>query len=361
VAVIILIAALANGCRHEREEPPQVTASDEGVRDPTGWLKAQGLYLGTSSETDARVQKVFPKGVASEDAREAIGIAPPPPDDRAPDPTCDVVIAIEVPTAIDLATVRKAVNPRPKGNQSFVKALTTAGKWEYVDDRTATGPYNHVAVTVSFVDIDAPVSAAALDREIEWARTALGSLGKGAPTVSMSRAQAVAKASAVFKLKQTLTDDALDAGLMIVAPKGKKFRGRLIWDVVYSAGFRWGDGDYFHWVPSADTDVSQGIGMGTSTGSTYFMPEWVAKDDGSADVDDLEMSFNVARAWQPEAMFDVMVRASHYMARRLGGTVLSKDGAPFDEASARARVQSIVTAMSAAGLTPGSGLALRVF
>jgi hypothetical protein len=73
-------------------------------------------------------------------------------------------------------------------------------------------------------------------------------------------------------------------------------------------------GDYFHWVPSADTDVSQGIGMGTSTGSTYFMPECVAKDDGSADVDDLERSFNVARTRQPEAMFDVMVRASHYTA-----------------------------------------------
>lgn len=360
--MLVLIAAFASGCRHERKEPKPVTASDEGARDPGGLLKAQGLYLGTASETDARVQKVFPKGVASEDARASIGTAPSPPDDGpAPDPGSDVVVAIEVPDGVELATVRKALSPRPKGNQSFVKALTTTGKWEYVDDRTATGPYKRVAITVSFVDSDAPVPAADLDREIEWARTALASLGKIAPTVSMTRAEAVAKASAVFKLKQTLTDDALDVGLVIAAPKDKKFPGRLVWDVVYSAGFRWGDGDYFHWVPSPDTDVSQGIGMGTSTGSTYFMPEWVAKDDGSADVDDLEMSFNVARAWQPEAMFDVMVRASHYMAKRLGGTVVTQDGAPFDEASARTRVQSIAKTMSAAGLTPGSGLALRVF
>jgi hypothetical protein len=339
-----------------------VTAKDEGARDPGGLLKAQGLYIGTATETDARVQKVFPNGVASEDARASIGTAPPPPaDDPAPDPSSDVVVAIDVPNAVDLATVRKVVNPRPKGNQSFVKALTTTGKWEYVDDRAATGPYNRVAITVSFVDIDAPVPAADLDREIEWARTALSSLGKGAPTVSMTRADALAKASAAFKLKQKLTDEALDLGLVIVAPKGKKFPGRLVWDVAYSAGFRWGDGDYFHWVPSADTDVSQGIGMGTSTGSTYFMPEWVAKDDGSADVDDLEMSFNVARTWQPEAMFDVMVRAAHYTAKRLGGTVVDHDGASFDEVSARAHVQSIAKAMSAAGLTPGSGLALRVF
>jgi hypothetical protein len=339
-----------------------VTANDEGARDPDRLLSAQGLYIATASETDARVQKVFPKGVASEDARASIGTAPPPPaDDPAPDPSSDVVVAIDVPNTVDLATVRRAVDSRPKGSQSFVKALTTRGTWEYVDDRAATGPYNRVAITISFVDIDAPVPAADLDREIEWARTALSSLGKGAPAASMTRADAVAKASAAFKLKQTLTDEALDIGLVIVAPKGTKFPGRLVWDVAYSAGFRWGDGDYFHWVPSADTDVSQGIGMGTSTGSTYFMPEWVAKDDGSADVDDLEMSFNVARTWQPEAMFDVMVRASHYMAKRLGGTVVSDDGAPFDEARARAHVQSIVKAMSATGLTPGSGLALRVF
>lgn len=321
----------------------------------------RSVLVVTASETNARVQKAFPTGVATEDARASIGSAPPPPDDPAPDPGSDVVVAIELPNAVDLAAVRNAVNPRPKGNRSFVKAQTTSGTWEYVDARTATGPYNRVAVTASFVGLDAPVPAADLDREIEWARTALSTLGNAAPTVSMTVADAIAKASAVLELRQTLADDGLEVGLGIAAPKGTKFPGRLVWDVVYSAGFRWGDGDYFHWVPSADTDVSQGIGMGTSTGRTYFLPEWVAKDDGSADVDDLVLSFNVARAWQPEAMFDVMVRAARYMATRLGGTVVSRDGAPFDEASARARVRSIVNAMSATGLTPGSGLALRVF
>src|SRR5690242_21528390 len=30
--------------------------------------------------------------------------------------------------------------------------------------------------------------------------------------------------------------------------------------------FTWGDGDYFHWVPSADTDDSQGIELGATSG-----------------------------------------------------------------------------------------------
>ncbi len=88
----------------------------------------------------------------------------------------------------------------------------------------------------------------------------------------MSSAQALARATAAFELKQTLTEEALDVGVVIAAPTGKKFAGRLVWEVVYSAGFHWGDGDYFHWVPSADTDVSQGIGMGTSTGDGDITP-----------------------------------------------------------------------------------------
>ena len=42
-------------------------------------------------------------------------------------------------------------------------------------------------------------------------------------------------------------------GLGLTAPPAKKFAGRLVWDVAYSAGFNWGDGDYFHWVPSPNS------------------------------------------------------------------------------------------------------------
>ena len=179
----------------------------------------------------------------------------------------------------------------------------------------------------------------------------------------MTRTQALARATAAFQLRKQITDDDVGIGLAIVAPNGKKFAARLMWDVVYSAGFRWGDGDYFHWVPSPDTDVSQGIGMGgTSTEAGYFMPEWVARNDGSADVTDLEMSFNVARTREPSAVFDVMVRAANNMARRLGGTVVSVEtGAPFDEKAVRAKLDSIVKAMTNARIKPGSSLALQVF
>jgi hypothetical protein len=358
---LVVIVLVAYGCRRERKEPVEVKTRDEIDQAAKDVLDPKGLYISNTAETDARVQKAFPKGVASEDARATIGSAPPPPENDAPDPTADIVVEIELAPSAALAAVRAAVKPRPEGAATFVKGMLADGKWQYAEDQNATGPYTRVAVEISFIDIDAPVSEPLVERQITWARRALGHLGQRAPTVSMTSARALATATAAFKLKHTLTDDAIDVGVVIVAPKGKKFAGRLVWDVVYSAGFHWGDGDYFHWVPSPHTDVSQGIGMGTSTGASYFMPEWVAKNDGSADIDDLEMSFNVARTWKPEAVFDVMVRAAKYMARRLGGTLVGHDGKPFDEAAARARVSSIAQSMGAAGLVPGSGLALQVF
>jgi hypothetical protein len=56
-----------------------------------------------------------------------------------------------------------------------------------------------------------------------------------------------------------------------------------------------------------------------------------------------------------------MVRAAQYLARRFGGTVVATDGTPFDVAAARRRMDTIVAALTAAGVTPGSELALAAF
>ncbi|MBA3462160.1 MAG: hypothetical protein H0T46_19525 [Deltaproteobacteria bacterium] len=313
------------------------------------------MFLSTSSQTNARVQRAFPSGAASEDARALIGTAPAPPDDRAPDRTSVIVIEIELSTPVAVAAVLDEAASQPESAHTFIKGLTADGAWQHVKDRRATGPYTHVAVEIMFLDHDAPVPRLQVERQIRWARGALGALADRPPTESMTSAAALARANAAFDLRASFEDHGVDVGVMVVAPEGKRFAGRLVWDVAYSAGFRWGDGDYFHWVPSPETDVSQGIGMGTTTGLSYFMPEWVD------DLDDLEMSFNVARTFRPDAVFEVMLRAANYIAQRLGGTVLDRSGEPFDEAAARARVDAIVASIAAADLVPGSGLALQVF
>jgi hypothetical protein len=178
----------------------------------------------------------------------------------------------------------------------------------------------------------------------------------------MSTAHALAMASKALKARSLYPDDARDVGVVIRAPAGKRFPGRLIWDVLYSAGFVWGDGDYFfYWVPSPTTDASQGISVETHTSPGYFLPESLRASDGSGDVEDLEMSFDVARAWKPAQLFDVMARTAKYMARRLGGTVVCPDGKPWDPTRAREGAVATERTLLAQQVEPGSGLACILF
>ena len=321
-------------------------------------LSAQGLYVTTASDSAARVQRAFPAGVTSEDARSLVGTAPAPPSGAGPAPQSTIVVEVATSSPIDVATIR-AATARAVDKTPTIHGMLPDGQWQYVADKRATGPYTRLAAAIDFIAVDAPVPQEQVERQIGWARTTLSDLGSQPATVSMTAAHAYTTAQAAFRLKATLTDDVV--GLKIVAPDSRQFEGRRVWDVVYAVGFTWGDGDYFHWVPSSATDVSQGIGMGATSGVGYFLPEWIADNDPRADVAGLEMSFSVPRTWKPAAVYDVMVRAATYMARRLGGTVVAYDGTPFDEAALRARVTAVVTAMEAAGIAPGSDLALRVF
>lgn len=159
-----------------------------------------GMFLSTASQTNARVQRAFPSGVASEDARALIGTAPAPPDDRAPDPTKMIVIAAEPSTPVTVAAVLDEAASQPESAYTFIKGLTADGAWQYVKDRRATGPYTRVAVEIMFLDHDAPVPRLQVERQIRWARGALGALAGRPPTESMTSAVALARANAAFIL-----------------------------------------------------------------------------------------------------------------------------------------------------------------
>lgn len=92
-------------------------------------LDENNLYITTATETDERVRKVFPNGVASEDARATIGTAPPPPSADASDPASDIVVALDLAKPVDLATVRAAVRRPCGGVLYFVRGSTASGVW----------------------------------------------------------------------------------------------------------------------------------------------------------------------------------------------------------------------------------------
>lgn len=355
--LLLIGLVLTTACRRHETPAPAVAPPP----NPSNFDVTSDMSLTTSGAMADQVRAAFPNGVASQDVRAEIGTAPAPPDGSEPDPTAEIVVSVDLSTPATMATLKTATVAPPTATLVIPRAMTSTNKWFFIDDPRATGPFTRIAISVSFIDVDKPESAADIDRAVAWSRAALAKLDPKPASVSMSTSDALARANAAFELLAEIADPQLDVGVRVGAAPGTRFPGRLVWDAVYSAGFTYGDGNYFHWVPSSTTDIGQGIGIGTSTGSSYFRPEWVAKNDGTADVEDLQMSFSIPRVASPEAVLDVMLRSARYFARRLGGTVTDPDGAPFDEAAARAKVASAVQRLKAAGLEPGRGLTLQVF
>ena len=322
-------------------------------------LAANNLYLSTSSDADARVLKIFPNGPASEDARAQIGTATPPPEIKGPDPTSEWIAQLSLPSPTPTETLQAAMpsSVSVKGVQMEARVVGTDNWMSLKADPGTT--FDRIDIFFDVANEDAPFKPADIERATAYARSLGRRLRAGDPTFSMTTAQALAVANNAAVVRKLFSDEDLDIGFTVRPKTSDHFSGKLVWDVFYSAGFRWGDGDYFHWIPSPDTDVSQGIGMGTSTNPGYFLPESLAGSGG--DVEDVDMSFNAARTFKPLEMFDVMTRIGSYATRRLKATLVNGDGSAWDAKKERARLAIIDAALTAHGITPGSSLALSIF
>jgi hypothetical protein len=347
----------------------KVTPAAPSSASAGGALDPKNLFLSTTAETNERVRRVFPKGVASEDARAEIGTAPAPPE-GALDAAIAWVVEIVLAESVSEDQLRAALAPAgtaKRGSHDVRGRLAGSERWVHCAGCVTLGPgdapaartFDRIAVMRDFVEGERATTAAEFEAEAAWARALGTRLKARETTVPMATAVAVKKAGEALAAKKLYSEEALDVSVVVEAAKGRRFPGRLVWDAAYSAGFSWGDGDYFHWVPSPQTDVSQGIGMGSGTGPGYFQPE--ALDSPSGDVENLEMSFNAARVWKPTQVVEVMAHAASYLARRLGGKVVGPDGKPFDASAAQAKVAAIERALTARGVVPGSELACQLF
>jgi cell division protein ZipA len=322
-------------------------------------LAANNLYLSTSSDADDRVAKVFPSGPASEDARAQIGTATAPPTIKGPDPTSEWIAQLSLPSPIPAEALQAALpaSGNAKGVQMEARVVGT-DTWMSLNADPGT-TFDRLDIFFDVVNDDKTIKPVDIDRATAYARAISRRLRAGDPTFSMTTAQALAIASNCAAARKLFSDEDLDIGFTVRPKTSDHFSGKLVWDVFYSAGFRWGDGDYFHWIPSPDTDVSQGISMGTSTDPGYFLPESIA--DTGGDVEDVDMSFNAARTFKPLEMFDVMTRIGAYATHRLKATLVNDNGSPWDAKKERARLAVIDAALTAHGVTPGSSLALSIF
>ncbi len=289
-----------------------------------------------------------------------MGSATPPPETNGPDPTSQWIAQLTPPAPIAVETLRAAMPVRSSAKMPHRLQGRVVGSDNWLSDDAPPGTnFDRIDITIDIVTEDKPLTSADIERETIYARALGARLRANDPTFPITAAQALAIARNAVEARRLFSDEDVDVGFLVRPKKSDHFAGSLVWDVAYSAGFTWGDGDYFHWLPSESTDVSQGIGMGTTTDPSYFLPESIAQNGG--DVEDVEMSFNLARTYKPLEMLDVLTRIGAYFARRLDASIVNDDGSPWDAKKARARATVIDAALTAHGVVPGSSLALRIF
>jgi hypothetical protein len=97
-------------------------------------------------------------------------------------------------------------------------------------------------------------------------------------------------------------------------------------------------------------------------------PEALAAEGGEFQVapraDGISLILDVPRTSEPEKAFEAMARSARQLADAGGGRVVDDNGSPLDERSLRAievELEAVRARLAAAGIEPGSELALRLF
>jgi cell division protein ZipA len=168
--------------------------------------------------------------------------------------------------------------------------------------------------------------------------------------------KAIEKGKKLVQLNHEFNEDAI-----IVLKSDNTFKGTLAWDALLCVGLKWGDGDLFHW------ENNQVAGYGdqtffsvwTTTEPGYFLPENIK--DGQMNPKDLVFGFQIPRSADPQNIFNAMINSVKYCQKRLGGTILDKNGQPFNEVEEKKHLSEIIERMKAKGLTPGSENVLILF
>lgn len=165
---------------------------------------------------------------------------------------------------------------------------------------------------------------------------------------------AIEKSKQLVALNQEFNQDAI-----IVLKADKAFNGKQAWDALLCVGLKWGDGDLFHWNNKNDYGHDQHYSVWTMTSPGYFLPEDV--ENGQMNPEELVFGFSIPRSADPKNIFDVMITSIKYCQKRLGGTILDKNGQPFNEEKEKRYLIDLIDKMKSKGIEPGSGKALRIF
>jgi cell division protein ZipA len=357
-----VIGALIMGCGASGSD-------DDRVRVRVG---GEELYLAPAGASEARVRAILPtKG--SEDVSNSLGSIASDAErsldegvrDYLPEMATDWVIDVqfEGDPRLDPHRISDRFSPawhERHGPMTIYALNPDTGHWTFLI--SADGPAQVTRLKMAWAYLDpngedpeTPSPQVFSDREAA-VRKAIGPLGAAALKVSLPPDEAADRARRLREIKSRLN---YSPTLVLRAPKGGRFEGREVWDVMQCLGLKWGDMDVFHWINPGRVGDDSFFSVWTSTPPGYFLPEEIAA--GKVRVGDLVFGFSAPRCSQPGQVFESMVRALQYTQNRLGGAIVDDSGSVADIEGIRRKIRSVEQEMKANGFTPGGDGALHLF
>ncbi|MFH1463738.1 MAG: cell division protein ZipA C-terminal FtsZ-binding domain-containing protein [Pseudomonadota bacterium] len=347
----LLPTAMLLCCSHAEES--QLARDDEFSVVPEGESQARAgaLLSQQGSEEASHIAR----------ALTSRGAEPEEPVEHGPSPDAHWSIGATLTEPLLLTALTSAWPPERRkacGMPTFFGRERATGRLTCAIADDVEGPFTEVVAAWDYVrfDADAPLSEDAVRRNLACVTAWYTTLGRVEIGATPAPAEVAARSRALHGLRASAD---IYTAVVLVAPQGRPFPGRDVWDVMMSAGLHWGDMDCFHLRNSSGIGGDSWFSVETSTPPGYFFPEEVAA--GRMNPEDLVFAFSVPRNADPLATLDVMVAVVNYAQRRLGGVVVDARGQPLDLAAEHARIQSALDRLAAAGLGPGRDGTLRIF
>ncbi len=358
VPVLVVLGLSACDNQEQKSAMPDPESEQSGI---------DGLYFSTATQSDARSRQLPTE--PSEDVSSLLGEIDLPTqrradtDDYLPSTALEWVVHATFEESLDTKEVASRFDKdwRAKyGGLTIYGLDASTGHWTFLI--SADGPERVSGLQFAWTYY----SSWSDDQELaspEMYRSRLAAVESGLAELTPTKVSAEVKPEEAFKKAQYLStlNERFDRSVAIrlVAPAGKRYSGKELWDVMLCLGLRWGDMDCFHWQSPSGYGDDFFFSVWTSTQPGYFLPEEVAA--GRVQVEDLIFGYSIPRSGDPVAVFTGMVKAVEYAQRRLGGTITGQDDRPLDSAATLKEIQLIAEELTKLGFKPGSDNALRQF
>lgn len=361
ITFTLFTLCLLAGCHHE--EP---SVSDQDPLD--------GLYLSTSSQSQARAEAVLP-AQGSEDVSHLLGTITIPNatardeerDNYLPEEATDWIVDVQFPEGNEFE-VKRLAQLFDKSFREEHGGLTLYGKdaktgfWTYLI--SADGPTSVTGLKISWNyysawNDDAEVATA---QKYQARLQAIESVLQADSIKAVVQPNRTTEDAAARTLFLSYLPEQVDrtVAFAVVAPEGKPFEGRKIWDVMLCLGLTWGDMDCFHWINPTGIGDDYYFSVETSTPPGYFLPEEIAM--GRVHTQDLVFLFSLPRTAAPSVVAARMRKAVEYVQSRLGGKIVYMiDDEQYEFDSAIQEIGGIEAELTEHGFPPGSDAALRFF